>query len=125
MFTRKREETKPVEWGNGLSYRFVTQSDNLGFTLAHTIVRAGTTSRLEYREHLEACYCIAGRGAIETEDGEVKERLTPGTLYALDQHDRHLLIADEDVDLELVSVFNPPLVGQEAHRLDALGYSSY
>jgi L-ectoine synthase len=62
---------------------------------------------------------------VETEDGQVKERLTPGTLYALDKHDRHLLIADEDSDLELISVFNPPLTGQEAHRLDSVGYSSY
>ena len=36
----------------------------MGYTVTDTIVRAGTKSRLEYRNHLEACYCIEGSGEV-------------------------------------------------------------
>lgn len=125
MFTRSRSDVEAVNWGNGTSERLLTLSDSLGFTVAHTIVRAGTRSALQYRNHLEACYCIAGRGAVESEDGTRRFEILPGTLYALDEHDRHYLIASEEADLELVSIFNPPLSGRERHVLDAAGFSSY
>ena len=40
----------------------------------------------------------------------------PGTLYALDDHDRHILHAD--TLLRMICVFNPPLVGPETHDAD-------
>lgn len=125
MFTRSRSDVEAVDWGNGTSERLLTLSDSLGFTVAHTIVRAGTRSALQYRKHLEACYCIAGRGAVESEDATRRFEILPGTLYALDEHDRHYLIASDEADLELVSIFNPPLSGRERHVLDAAGFSSY
>ncbi|GLJ78712.1 ectoine synthase [Microbacterium imperiale] len=125
MFTRSRSDVEAVNWGNGTSERLLTLSDSLGFTVAHTIVRAGTRSALQYRNHLEACYCIAGRGVVESEDGTRRFEIIPGTLYALDEHDRHFLIASDEADLELVSIFNPPLSGHERHVLDAAGFSSY
>ncbi|MGW4631023.1 ectoine synthase, partial [Streptomyces rubiginosohelvolus] len=33
----------------------------------------------------------------------------PGMIYALDQHDPHYLVASDDEDLHLISVFNPAL----------------
>jgi L-ectoine synthase len=125
MFTRTRADVDPVDWGNGTSSRLLVAADNLGFTLAHTVVRAGTVSRLQYRHHLEACYCIAGSGAVESADGRVRQELIPGVLYALDQYDAHLLIASDQEDLELVSVFNPPLRGHEKHDLRHATFSSY
>ncbi|NYI03606.1 ectoine synthase [Allostreptomyces psammosilenae] len=113
-----------VEWGNGTSWRLLTAGDNMGFTVCHTVVRAGTSSLLEYRAHLEACYCLAGSGEIEDADGTV-HRITPGVLYALDRHDRHHLRADPHTDLTLISVFNPPLHGTERHLLDRDEASSY
>ncbi|MEV0764745.1 ectoine synthase [Nocardia sp. NPDC050435] len=113
-----------VDWGNGISRRLLVTADNMGFSVCHTIVRAGTCSFLEYRTHLEACFCVAGSGEIEDVDGTV-HRITPGVLYALDNHDRHYLRADRDNDLVLVSVFNPPLHGTERHSLDQLEASSY
>ena len=124
MIVRSKSEVKVVDWGNGLSYRFLLEPDQMGFTLAHTHVRAGSSSQLQYRRHLEACYCIAGRGVVTTEDGEVSYVIEPGVIYALDQHDAHYLIADPDTDLELISVFNPPLQGDERHNL-AEGFSHY
>jgi len=124
MIFRAKSEVKCVEWGNGLSYRFLLAPDQMGFTLAHTVVRAGSKSNLQYRRHLEACYCIAGRGQVVAADGTTYD-LEPGVLYALDQHDRHFLVAAPDDDLELISVFNPPLQGDERHQLDASEFSQY
>ncbi|RKT54247.1 ectoine synthase [Saccharothrix australiensis] len=125
MIVRTRENLTPVDWGNGLSYRLLVQSDGMGFTLAETVVRAGTSSRLQYRRHLEACYCTSGSGAVVSADGQVRHELRPGVLYALDEHDAHHLIADEGSDLVLISVFNPPLSGSEKHVVAGPGFSSY
>lgn len=125
MIVRHRDEVATVNWGNGTSHRFLLESDGMGFTLCHTVVEAGTRSSLQYRRHLEACYCIAGRGQVVTADGSVEHELRPGVLYALDAHDPHFLIAAPDVDLELISVFNPPLRGDERHRLTSNQFSEY
>ncbi|SEM10038.1 ectoine synthase [Streptacidiphilus jiangxiensis] len=125
MFARERDKTEPVHWGNGLSYRLLVETDQMGFTVCHTVVEAGTKSRLEYRRHLEACYCIKGSGRVEAADGSAVIDVVPGVLYALDEHDAHFLIASPDEDLELISVFNPPLRGDERHSLDSDGFSQY
>lgn len=124
MIFRKVTSTEAVQWGNGTSSRLLTQRDGMGFTVAYTTVFSGTESKLQYRRHLEACYCISGRGKIVTQSGEIYE-LEPGTMYALDEHDAHSLIANADGDLHLISIFNPPLVGNEKHALDEAGYSQY
>ncbi|MFF0885096.1 ectoine synthase [Streptomyces sp. NPDC003456] len=124
MIVRRLDSVRCVDWGNGLSRRFLTESDGLGYTVTDTIVRAGTKSRLEYRRHLEACYCIEGSGEIVDMSGN-SHPITPGTLYALDQHDAHWLVADPDQDLRLVCMFTPALRGDESHNLDASGFSQY
>ncbi len=89
----------------------------MGFSLTDTVIEKGALLELEYTHHLEACYCIEGRGQIRASDDETWHMLEPFTLYALDQHDRHLVQAT-DTDLRLVCVFNPPLSGREVHRKD-------
>jgi L-ectoine synthase len=42
--------------------------------------------------------------------------IEPGTLYALDKHDRHTLKAIDE--LKLVCAFNPPVTGREIHDSD-------
>lgn len=106
---------RDVDWGNGKSYRLLIERDGMGFTICHTIVRAGTQSLLHYRRHLEACYCVAGAGEVEDMAGNVHP-VRQGDLYVLDQHDRHYLRAGKE-DMVLVSVFNPPLKGTEKHDL--------
>jgi L-ectoine synthase len=103
----------------------LTEKDGMGFTVAHTVVNAGSESKLQYRRHLEACYCISGRGAVISEDGVDKYIIEPGIIYVLDKHDAHILKADINEDLHLISVFNPPLTGEERHQLSANGFSQY
>jgi L-ectoine synthase len=115
---------RDIDWGNGRSRRFLLQSDGLGFALTDTMVRAGSESLLEYKNHLEACYCIEGKGSVIDLDG-TEHVIEPGTMYALDQRDAHYLLASPDEDLRLVCVFTPPLKGDEAHDLDGDGSSAY
>jgi L-ectoine synthase len=124
MIVRHIDEVPSVDWGNGLSRRFLTQSDNMNYTITDTIVLAGTKSRLEYRNHLESCYCIEGSGEVVDLAGN-SYPLTPGTLYALDDHDPHFLIAAPEADMRLVCVFSPALRGDESHSLDAATFSAY
>lgn len=125
MIVRSKSDVTSVNWGNGTSYRLLTVDDAMGFTVCHTVVSAGSQSRLQYNRHLEACYCIGGRGRVYTADGASAYDIVPGAIYALDQHDAHILEADGEEDLQLVSVFNPPLRGDETHRLDRNGFSQY
>lgn len=114
---------RDVDWGNGKSYRLLIEDDGMGFTVCHTVVRAGTQSLLQYRRHLEACYCISGEGEVEDMQGNVFP-VRPGDIYVLDQHDRHYLRGGKE-DLVLVSVFNPPLKGTERHDLNNPDGSAY
>lgn len=128
MFKRSLSDVEAtdffVEWGNGTSHRLLTETDRMGFTVCHTVVRAGSESVLEYRNHLEACYCIAGEGEVEDMAGNVLP-IRPGDIYVLDQHDKHFLRGGRETDLVLVSVFNPPLKGTERHRLEGGAGSAY
>jgi L-ectoine synthase len=124
MIIRSIDDVKTVEWGNGLSRRFLLESDGMGYSLTDTLVRAGTKSHLEYRNHLEACYCIAGSGEVIDTAGN-SHPITPGVMYALDNHDPHWLVASPHEDLRLVCMFTPALKGDEAHNLDTDEFSEY
>ena len=124
MIVRKLSDVLSVDWGNGVSRRFLLADDGMGYTVTDTIVTAGSKSRLQYANHLEACYCIEGEGEVIDLDGN-SFPIVPGTLYALDKHDAHFLVASPKTDLRLVCVFTPALRGDEAHSLDAAEFSNY
>lgn len=99
------------------SRRLLLKGDKMGFSLHDTLIGAGTRTHMRYANHLEAVYCIAGRGSVTTlSDGRVYP-IEPGTVYALDRHDEHVLVAE--AELRLICVFNPALAGPEVH--DATG----
>ena len=123
MLIRKLDEVKTVEWGNGLSRRFLLEADGMGYTVTDTIVNKGTRSLLEYENHLEACYCIEGSGSVIEMDG-TEHKIEVGTMYALDKHDAHHLLASPDEDLRLVCMFTPALKGDEAHKFTESGVHS-
>jgi L-ectoine synthase len=99
--------------GNWTSRRLLLKKDGMGFSMHDTIIRAGTETRMWYKHHLEAVYCVAGEGEIEDLETGLKHPVGNGTLYALNKHDRHIIRAG--TDMRLVCVFNPPLTGQEVH----------
>jgi L-ectoine synthase len=95
------------------SRRLILARDRMGFSVHDTIIDAGTETPMWYRNHLEAVYCIEGEGTLEdVATGEVHQ-IVAGTLYALDQHDRHVLRAI--TRMRMVCVFNPPCTGAETH----------
>lgn len=101
---------------NWESVRLLLASDEMGFSMHLTRLYAGRETKMWYRHHLEAVYCLEGTGEIQTlVDGKV-HALEPGTLYALDQNDPHVLRAFTDI--VCVCVFNPPLRGREVHDAD-------
>ncbi len=95
------------------SRRLLLRRDEMGFSLHDTTVSAGSELNLQYRHHLEACYIIAGEAELTDAATGETHQLGPGSLYALDQHDRHTLRVR--TDLRLVCVFTPALAGQETH----------
>jgi len=99
--------------GNWASRRFILSGDKMGFSFHDTTVFAGTKTYIWYRHHLEAVYCVAGEGEIEDVETGKTYRITDGTMYALNKHERHFLKAT--TDMRLVCVFNPPLTGREDH----------
>src|SRR5690606_15264900 len=60
-----RGGSREVESTNWVSRRLLLKSDGMGFSLHETIILAGTATRMCYRNHLEAVYCVGGRGSIE------------------------------------------------------------
>jgi len=98
------------------SRRLLLAQDGMGFSLHDTILHEGTVTRMWYRHHLEAVYCVEGFGEVVETDSGLTHEITPGTLYALDRHDRHELRAK--TDLRMICVFNPALLGEELHLED-------
>jgi L-ectoine synthase len=100
------------------SRRLLLATHGMGYSLSDTIIEAGAEMTLEYKNHLEACYCVSGRGDIEDLATGAVHPIAPGTVYALDRHDRHTLRASADEDMRLICVFNPALKGAETHGPD-------
>jgi L-ectoine synthase len=98
------------------SRRILTAADGMDHSLHWTQVAAGGELHLWYKHHAEANLCIAGTGEVVNLATGETHAIEPGTLYALDQHDRHILRAT--TDLTLVCVFTPALTGRETHDAD-------
>jgi len=105
-----------AENNNWISRRLLLKRDGVGFSLNETIIYEGTETYIWYKNHVEAVYCIEGEGEVELVDDNKVYNITPGTLYVLNKHEKHLLRAKKR--MRLVCVFNPPLVGSEVHQED-------
>jgi L-ectoine synthase len=109
---------RDVRAENWRSRRLLLQSDGMGFSMHDTLIHAGTSTHIHYKHHLEAVYCIEGTGTITLAESGEAFRLEPGVLYALNDHDEHVLEAE--TQLRMVCVFNPPITGREVHDEDGV-----
>jgi len=99
------------------SARMIVKDDGMGYSVHETTVEEGAELHLEYKHHFETNYCLSGEGEVVDLATGTVHPITPGTLYALDQHDRHILRATRG-PLRLLCVFHPALRGDETHSAD-------
>lgn len=113
-----RGSCREVHCPNGgfTSFRFLLARDSMGFSLHKTVIPAGPPQHWHYKNHLEACYCISGKGLLTNYRTGQYWAIYPDVCYVLDKHDDHTFEALEDT--VLISVFNPPVTGTEVHLHD-------
>ncbi|HAK63625.1 MAG: ectoine synthase [Pseudomonadota bacterium] len=95
------------------SARLLLKDDGMGFSFHITTLYAGAELKMHYRHHLESVYVISGHGTIEDLGTGETHELRPGSLYALNRHDLH--IVRPQTDMITACVFNPPVTGREVH----------
>ena len=98
------------------SLRIVLAKDDIGFSVHKTVIPKGPARHWHYKHHKEVCYCIQGRGILTNLETGETFKIVPDTAYILDNHDNHTFQAITDV--VLISVFNPPVTGNELHDED-------
>src|SRR6266480_7703269 len=117
MIVRTKEDLQgtsgEIRTENWSSFRFLHKADGMGVTLTDAILEPGLDQVFWYQNHLEAVYCLEGEGTIEDLATGDRYLIKPGTLYALDKHDRHRLKAK--TKMRVICTFVPPLVGREIH----------
>lgn len=117
MIVRKHQDVvgtnRDVRQTNWNSVRLLLKSDGMGFSLHDTVLYAGTETQMCYRNHVEAVYCIEGEGTLVDISNDKTHPISPGTMYALDGHEEHILKAQSQ--LRMICVFNPPVTGDEVH----------
>lgn len=122
MFVRYAAELRAmgremvVANGTARTLRLLNKADDLGFSFSDVHFDAGATTNLWYKNHWEGNYIAGGHGTVEDlTTGEVWD-LAPGLLYAVGPKDRHRITAR--TDLHILSVFCPPVQGDEQHDSD-------
>ena len=106
-------ELEGVQFTGGTSHRFILEKDNLGFAMMQTRIKKGGAYKWHYKNHQEVCYCISGEGTVKDLTNNECSVITSGVAYVVDKHQPHEFTAHTDV--VLISVFNPPLKGNESH----------
>lgn len=98
------------------SLRLLHAEDRMGVTLTDSILEAGFQMDLWQKNHLEACYCLEGEGTVEELDSGKIHDIKAGTLYAMNNHDRHRIRAK--TRMRVICTFFPALTGEEVHDAD-------
>lgn len=115
-FNDLKHTDKSVSDARWNSVRMLLADDGMGFSFHITTIEGGSEHTFHYKNHFESVYCISGSGRItDLAKGETHE-IRPGVMYALNEHDKHTLVADDE--LVLACCFNPPVTGTEVHRAD-------
>ncbi|WP_193183193.1 ectoine synthase [Nisaea sediminum] len=99
------------------SVRMLLKDDKMGFSFHITTIFPNSEHEFEYKNHFESVFCVSGGGSItDIAKGETHE-IKVGTMYALDQHDRHILRGGPE-GMVVACCFNPPVSGREVHDED-------
>jgi L-ectoine synthase len=116
MIIKKVDQCNKVDDPNGQwnSIRMLLKEDGMGFSFHITTIYKNSKIKMHYISHLESVYCISGHGEITDLKNDQVFEITPGTLYALNDHDEHILSCDKE--MKLACVFNPPIKGDEVHN---------
>lgn len=115
-FNELRNSDRAVSDAQWTSVRMLLADDRMGFSFHITTLQAGSEHTFEYKNHFESVYCISGTGSITDLANNQTHDIRPGVMYALDQHDRHVLRAEQE--LVMACCFNPPVTGTEVHQAD-------
>lgn len=120
MIVKKLEDvvgTKGDAHGNKWhSLRLLHAEDDMGVTVTDSILEVGFQMDFWQKNHLEACYCLEGESTLEELDNGTVHEIRPGTLYAMNDHDRHRIRAM--TRMRVVCTFFPALIGDEARDAD-------
>lgn len=107
---------REINTPNWSSIRFLLKKDNMGFSFHETTIYPNTETRMWYKNHVEAVFCVEGIGILTDLDTGKSHNICPGVLYALDKHERHILHALRK--MRMICVFSPPCIGNETHDQD-------
>jgi len=122
MYVKRADEMRAagqemvVANGQARTIRMVTKADGLGFSFSDVHFDAGIVTDLWYKHHWEANHILSGTGMVEDLTSRESWKLEPGMLYNVGPKDRHRVTAHTDI--HLLSVFCPPLQGDEQHDAD-------
>ncbi|CAM3361931.1 ectoine synthase [Marinicrinis lubricantis] len=95
------------------SRRLLLKNDGMGFSLHDTVLHEGTVTRMWYKNHVEAVYCIEGEAVLEDLTNNKTYTIKAGDMYALSGNEQHILTVKQR--FRCVCVFNPPCTGREVH----------
>jgi L-ectoine synthase len=100
------------------SVRLLVKSDGMGFAMTQTTILPGAVLTLQYKNHIEACYCLSGEGEVTVSETGATHAIGPGILYAPNEHERHVVRVTSADPMRLICVFSPALEGDEVHQPD-------
>jgi L-ectoine synthase len=101
------------EDGNWTSKRIILGGDGVGFSFHETVIQPGTVNEFHYANHVEAVWLVEGEGTLTNRETGETHPLAPGTMYLLNNHDRHTV--EPRTLMRMLCVFNPPVTGREVH----------
>ncbi|MFC7404406.1 ectoine synthase [Georgenia alba] len=117
MIVRTTDEITDTEHDikteNWRSKRIVLAKEGVGFSVHETTLYAGTVNEFWYANHIEAVFVVEGEGQITDLASGETHQLGPGSLYLLNDHDKHRV--EPRTEMRTVCVFNPPVTGREVH----------
>jgi L-ectoine synthase len=102
--------------GQVRTLRMLTTADGIGFGFSDVHLAAGAEAVLWYKHHWEANHILSGTGDVTDLGTGQTWKLEPSIAYNVGPADRHRVRAH--TGMHLVSMFCPPLMGNEQHDQD-------